>query len=156
MTKLMAKTVIKNKFYIVERDGEKVATIQVFPEGVSFVREGIREKFLNIKFLETKHNIVFEKTTAKQPKSKITEEVYGFPISGKAFHKRWEITRNLPVYTKTLKSKSFYCAGYYLIKCNKHWSVVSCPKLISLNRYQFKGPFKSKLLANAGLGTAND
>lgn len=155
MTKLLAKTVVKNKFYIVERDGEKVATIQIFPEGASFVQGTIREKFLNLKHLEAKHNIIFEKAKAKVKVIKAPEDVYGFPTVGKAFHKRWEITRNLPVYAKTSKSKSFYCAGHYLVKFHRHWAVATCPKLITLNRYKFQGPFKSKELANAGLANAN-
>jgi len=154
--KLLAKTVVKNKFYIVERDGEKVATIQVFPEGATFVQGVSREKFVNIKHLGAKHNIIFEKTKTKARATKASEEVYGFPIVGRAYDKRWEIVRNLPVYAKTKKSKSLYCAGHYLIKFHRHWAVSTCPKLITLNRYKFQGPFKSKEQANAGLSTAHE
>ena len=41
-------------------------------------------------------------------------------------------------------SKSLYCAGYYIIKFRKGWVKSFCPKLITLERYQYQGPFKTE------------
>jgi hypothetical protein len=160
MPTLLAKTVVKNKFYIVERNGEQVATIQISPAGAAFVQGTNRERFASIKHLEKKHNVVFEKRKVKDKTNittsrKNTDEVYGYEITGRAYNQRWEITRKLPIYTKSAKSKSFYCAGYYLLKMNKYWTIVYCPKMITLNRYEFKGPYKTSDLANCGLEEVN-
>lgn len=144
--KLLAKPVIKNKFWIVEDCGKKVGTIQVHPEGVSFVKEGSREKFPSVKILSAKYNIKFEKSPYEK-KTKPAFEVYGYPSDSKAFHTLWDVLRNLPIFTKSNKSKSYYCAGYYLIQIENHWDLNFCPKLITVNRYKFLGPFVSKELA---------
>ena len=49
------------------------------------------------------------------------------------------------IYSKTPKSKSLFCAGYYIICFEKGWRKAYCPKLITLQRYPFKGPIKTKL-----------
>ncbi|MCX7593180.1 MAG: hypothetical protein N2235_05370 [Fischerella sp.] len=143
MSNLIAKPVVKNKFWIVERDnGSKVATIQVATDGVVFVNEQRREKFPSVKSLGTKYNIKFDKAF-KTPK-KVSNEIYGYPTDGPVSNPLYDIKRKLPIYTKTKKSKSYFCAGYYLIKMNENWVEAFCPKLITLNRHPFKGPFLNK------------
>ena len=55
------------------------------------------------------------------------------------------LQKQLPVYTKTPKSKSQFCAGYYIICFEKGWRKAYCPKMITLSRYDYKGPMKTKL-----------
>ena len=58
----IAKPVVKNKYWIVEEDGNKVATIQAVEEGgFSFVQDNTREKFASIKMISKKYNIEFVK-----------------------------------------------------------------------------------------------
>jgi hypothetical protein len=56
----------------------------------------------------------------------------------------WDVQRKLPIYSKTPKSKSLFCAGYYLIELNGSWEENFCPKNITVARYQYIGPFKTK------------
>ena len=70
--------------------------------------------------------------------------VYGFPVSGKHFNELYDVGRRLPIYTKQERSKSFYCAGYYLVKLGTSWAKYYCPKLITLQRYEFLGPYHSE------------
>ena len=62
MIDTIAKPVVKGKFWIVERDGEKCATIQAIDEdgGFAFVHDEKREIFPTIKLLSKKHNIEFK------------------------------------------------------------------------------------------------
>lgn len=142
MSNLIAKPVVKNKFWIVERDnGKKVATIQAAADGVVFVNNDRREKFPTVKSLGAKYNIKFDRI----PKSATpNKEIYGFTVSGSMFNPMYDVKRKLPIYTKTAKSKSYYCAGYYLIQIGHEWVEAYCPKLITLNRYKYVGPFTSK------------
>ena len=66
----------------------------------------------------------------------------------------YDVRRRLPLFTKSNASKSLYCAGYYIIKFNKGWVKSFCPKVITLERNEYKGPFKTEfemkqVLANA-------
>jgi hypothetical protein len=91
-------------------------------------------------------------------KVKVTQslpnECHGYPTSSKPYNAMYDVQRKLPLFTKSNASKSLYCAGYYVIKFDKGWVKSFCPKAITIERYPFKGPFKSELemkqvLANA-------
>ena len=83
MTELRATPVVKNKFWIVERDGEKVATIQALDEGegVVWVTGTERQKYPTIKMLKDKYKIEFVKYSRARPKAEY--EIYGYATSGK-------------------------------------------------------------------------
>jgi hypothetical protein len=49
------------------------------------------------------------------------------------------------LFTKSNASKSVYCAGYYAIKFDKGWVKSFCPKLITIQRYENRGPFRTEL-----------
>ena len=141
---LTATPVIKNKFWIVEKDGKQVATIQTSPAGVAYVHNEKREQFVSINLLKAKHNISFIKGPAKKKKPEISHEVSSYPCDHLPHNALFNVSKKLPVYTKTAKSKSFYCAGHYLSRFNTNFVQAYCPKLITLSRYEFHGPFHSK------------
>lgn len=147
MTELIARPVLKNKYWIVENKGAKVGTIQAVDEGgFVYVHNQTRERFTTIKLLSKAHNVMFDNAASKKEKIVVeSHDVYGFPVSNKPWNVLWDVKHQFPVYTKTSKSKSFYCAGYYIIKFNNGWVKSYCPKFITLNRYEFQGPFKSKV-----------
>ena len=143
MSELIAKPVVKNKFWVVEDQGQRVATIQAVEDGsIVYVHADHREKYPSIKILSKQHNIKFTAAN-KIPKDK-DNQVYGYPIVGRSFNVVYDIKKRLPIYTKTEKSKSQYCAGYYLLLLNNIWTKTFCPKSISVNRYQYLGPFKTE------------
>lgn len=143
MIDTIAKPIVKNKFWIVEREGKKCATIQAIDEdgGFAYVHDNQREIFPSIKLLSKKYNIAFSK--ADKPANTDTNNIYGFPTTSKPHNALFDVQRYLPIYTKSIKSKSFFGAGYYAIKTGDSWSKQLCPKLITLNRYEYCGPFSS-------------
>jgi hypothetical protein len=52
---------------------------------------------------------------------------------------------SLPLYTKSPKSDVYHCAGYYCISYPKGWLQSFCPKLATLDKYEYVGPFKTKM-----------
>ena len=151
---LLAKQVVKNKCWIVEQDGAKVASMLTTPGGVTLLHKGRREQFNSLKLLSDRYNIVVDKTKP----SKIPQEshsVYDYPCEHKPNNVLWDVKHRLPIFTKGSKSKSFFCAGYYIVKFNNGWVKSYCPKLITLNRYPYQGPFKSQEEMQENLRTAN-
>jgi len=145
MHELIARPVIKNKYWIVESDGNKVGTIQAVEKGgFVYVHEQSRVQYASIKLLSKAHNVVFDSVVKKEKLISESHEVYGHPVSNKPWNLLWDVKHQFPIYTKTSKSKSYYCAGYYIIKFNNGWVKSYCPKFITLNRYDFQGPFKTK------------
>ena len=139
---LLAKSIIKNKCWIVEQDGTKVGTIMANPNGVVYQVNHRREQFPSLKLLSDRYNIIVEKSPAKKAKTP-AHEIYGFPCKNNPYNVLWDVKHKLPIFTKSAKSKSFFCAGYYIIKFNNDWVKAFCPKLITLNRYPYAGPYDS-------------
>lgn len=155
MTELRAKPVVKDKFWIVEEGDRKVATIQAIDEGgFVYVHDDQREKFPTVNILKKQLNITFDRAI-KKAKEKTSHEVYGHPCSAKPYNQLWDVSKKIPIYTKTEKSKSYFCAGYYLIKFSNNWVKAYCPKLITLQRYEFQGPFANADTQHSQLRTAN-
>ena len=82
------------------------------------------------------------KVTSAEPE---VYEVHGFPSMCKPYNSMYDVKRKLPLFTKSNASKSLYCAGYYTIKFEKGWVRSFCPKLITIERYESKGPFKTEM-----------
>jgi hypothetical protein len=155
MTELVAKTVVKNKIWIVESNHAKVGNIMMVDEGgVVYVHDDQREMFPSIKILSQKYNITF--LPAEKKKVTVEHDVYGFPTSTKPHNQILDIQRYLPIYTKNAKSKSYFCAGHYIVKYNAVWVREFCPKLITLNRYEYQGPFRTQERAVAAMKEANE
>ena len=70
--------------------------------------------------------------------------IYDYPCSSKPFDPVYNLKSKLPIFTKSGKSKSQFCAGYYIIKFRKGWVKSFCPKLITLERYPYQGPYKTE------------
>lgn len=141
---LLAKPVVKNKCWVVEDHGRQIATILTTPNGVTLVHDGGRERFASFKLLSDRYNIVLDKTKTVKKQPMETHDVYGYPCDYQANNILWDVQHRLPIFTKGTKSKSFFCAGYYIVQFNNGWVKSYCPKLITLNRYPFKGPYKTK------------
>ena len=145
-----AKTLVKDKFWIIEENGEKLGTLQkqenngwIFlskknNKEIFHTQENLRERFgIDITSIES--------TPTTDQTENVDLVVHGYPVSQKPYNPMFDVQKQLPIYSKTPKSKSLFCAGYYIICFEKGWRKAYCPKLITLQRYPFKGPMKTKL-----------
>lgn len=146
MTIIHAKPVIDNKFWIVEEDGEKIATLRKNEDN-----RFVLSNETGIKIFETKESLTrefgkefFVAKIVKEADNAEPNEVHGYATSTTPHNAMFDIKRKLPLFTKSEDSKSLYCAGYYTIKFEKGWVKSFCPKLITLQRYPYKGPFKTE------------
>ena len=146
MTEIHAKPIIDDKFWIVEIDGIKCATLRKNEDNrfVMSNEEGM-EIFKNKKsILERFGNNFFISKTLENKEQELLE-VHGLPTSTVPHNSMFDVKKKLPLFTKSKESKSLYCAGHYLIRFDKGWVKSFCPKLITLQRYDFKGPYKTEL-----------
>lgn len=146
MTDLHAKPIIDNKFWIVEKDGEKFATLRKDEENRFVLSNETGIKIYNNKSDLTKQfgNNFFIVKIVKEADNSAPCEVHGYPSSTDPHNSMFDIKKRLPLFTKSGDSKSLYCAGFYVIRFDKGWVKSFCPKLITLQRYEFKGPFKTE------------
>jgi hypothetical protein len=147
MIELHAKPIINDKFWIVEQNGSKVATLRK-DEDNRFVMSNET----GIKIYNTKESLTrqfgkdfFVVSIIKEADDAPPNEVHGFTTSTKPHNAMFDVQRKLPLFTKSSDSKSLYCAGYYVIKFDKGWVKSHCPKLITLQRYDYRGPFVTEI-----------
>lgn len=152
---LKAKPVLKDRFWIVEDEGQKIGTMSFNDDRYMFSSSEETCFFDNKRQISKKftHFIWGEEDT----KLTSTENflVQGYPTSVKPYNEMYDIKRKLPLFTKSEKSKSLYCAGYYVIQFEKGWVKSFCPKLITVERYQTHGPFKTELEMRQELSRVN-
>lgn len=148
-----AKTLVKDKFWIVENNGQKLGTLQkeetngwIFlskyqEKQIFHTKDSLYEKFGDKIFA----NDITINNNKESKADESTWEVHGFPVNQKPYNPVFDVQKKLPIYTKAKKSKSQFCAGYYIIDFPKGWRKAYCPKLITLQRYKYKGPIKTKI-----------
>lgn len=147
MTDIHAKPIIQDKFWIVEKNGAKFATLRKSEDN-----HFVLSNELGIKVYDTKESLTkefgkefFIAKIVKEADNAEPNEVHGYATSASPHNPLFDIKRKLPLFTKSGDSKSLYCAGYYVIKFDKGWVKSFCPKLITLQRYEYQGPFKTEL-----------
>jgi hypothetical protein len=147
MPELHAKPIVDGKFWIVEQDGNKVGVLKITEQ-----KKYVLSSKENITTFDTKKKIVeqfgsnfFVKNKFEREETVEDKTVYGYPSSTTPFNPLYDVKRHLPLFTKSSKSKSIYCAGYYIIKFEKGWVKSFCPKLITIERYPYEGPFRTEL-----------
>jgi hypothetical protein len=145
----VAKVLVPNKIWIVEDGGSKLGTLNKEKKGFSFYRKGHKVDIANKEEIKTKFGEDVTKEVEKIIKisERTTDNacnVYDYPCGSKPHNPVYNIKKKLPIYAKSNKSKSLYCAGFYIIQFRKGWVKSFCPKLITLERYPYQGPFRTE------------
>jgi hypothetical protein len=155
-SKLSAKEILKDKFWIVEKEGEKVGTLSVNDEQQYMLSNDNGTRFFkNIKQLTKNLDAEITWTTVDTPISAKDHSVHNYPTSCTPYNPMFNVQQKLALFTKSEKSKSLYCAGYFIIKFDKGWVKSFCPKLITVERYETKGPFKTEIEMRQELSRVN-
>jgi hypothetical protein len=141
-----AKILIPEKEWLIKDNTKKIGSISKSKKGYNFLKNGYRIPFKTLSEAKEKLGIEFFEESIKKTKSINSDSyvIYDFPCSNKPFEPVYNVKQKLPLFSKSLKSKSKYCAGYYVIKFKKGWVKSFCPKLITLERYPYYGPFKTE------------
>ncbi len=141
-TKLVAKTVVKDKFWVITDGNEKVGNVVAGPEGVDLKINGSVEHFKNTATL--KKLVPIEFTTDKVNKTTVNNPFEIYPTPKKIYNSMLDVKRKLHLFTKTNDSKCYHAAGWFNFTENEELGVQFCPKYIFVQRYNYQGPFKTK------------
>ena len=151
-----AKEILKNKFWIVESNDKKLGTLSLSEDKKYMLSDASGTRFFsNINQLNKNLGAEITWTSEQKAKTQETKEVYNYPTSCIPHNPIFDVQRNLALFTKSSKSKSLYCAGYFIIHFEKGWVKSFCPKLITVERYETQGPFKTEIEMRQELSSAN-
>jgi hypothetical protein len=146
---IVAKAVVPGQYWILREDDRKVGNIEADPQGF---RVRINDEVKTFKTINTirKHvQVEFEPQTNSKKSASTKNSVYGYETTGRPYNSVYDVKHQVPLWTRDARSKSWYAAGWYLIKQGRNWVVENCPKLIMLERYEYQGPFHSEKEAEA-------
>ena len=138
---LVAKPVIDKQFWILQENNRKVGNVEACAGGYQVKINNQVAQFKTIRMAAQRANIEFEPAVKIAKPKAAMDQVHGYPISGRVHNPMWDVTQQLPVYTKTAKSKSWFAAGWYRVRRGRTWTTMLAPKLIVLQRYAYAGPF---------------
>jgi hypothetical protein len=139
-----AKVLVPNKEWLVTDNHQKIGGLTKNKKGYIFHKNGKELGFKNLNEVKAQLGIeLFEESFKKTTTQTSEYSVHDFPCRTQPYNPVYNVKDRLPLYTKNLKSKSRYCAGYYVIKFQKGWLKSFCPKLITLERNLYQGPFKT-------------
>jgi len=142
---LKIKTATPGRSWLVFDQDTKIAAVHKTDEGFIVAQQGsiVRatsptavRKQLGINHWEPEDNIEESQSTIDLDGYNTDCGLYYDPVI--------EVKRRLPLYTKIPGSKCFFAAGWYRITYGKKAKVEFCPKLLTLNRNNFFGPFYTK------------
>ena len=157
MTELHAKPIIPNKYWVVEQNGLRYATLRKNEDN-----RFVLSNETGVEIFETKESLIrqygkgfFIAKILKEADGSPVNEVHGYATSTEPHNAVFDIKNKLPLFTKSEDSKSLYCAGYYVIRFDKGWVKSFCPKLITLQRYEYQGPFKTENEMKQALSNAS-
>jgi hypothetical protein len=154
---ITAKVLIPNKSWLVNDGRNKIATLNRENSGYRLVSSGQTFQVDTLNEIKERFGIVIPDETIQQETQTFSpeNEIYGYPTKGIPTNPLWDVKKKLPIFTKTSRSKCFFCAGYYAVKFSKIWIRSFCPKLITVSRYPYIGPFKTEEEAKNMINSLN-
>jgi hypothetical protein len=154
-----AKVLIPNKEWLVRDEKSKIGSISKSKKGYIFLKNGQQVKFKDLNEINTQFGIAIFEESIKKIKAEKNENqgflIYDYPCKSEPFDPVYDVKKKLPLFAKSPKSKSRYCAGYYVIQFKKVWLKSYCPKLITLERNPYQGPFRTPQEMKAVLNRLN-
>lgn len=149
---IKAKPVLNDKFWIIEDNGIRIGTLVKEEDSFVLNQQGKISLYDNRNQLVKQFGNDFLIAKITPPERKEDDLfVHGYPTKVVPHNQMFDINKKLPLFTKSENSKSVYCAGYYLIRFSVTWLKSFCPKLVTLEENEYKGPFKTELEMKAML-----
>jgi len=139
---LVAKPIVKGEYWVVTDGDKKVGNVIADGNGFEVKLNGRRAHFKSTGDVKRKTQIEFQ--TLKTDKTKVQLPFATYPTTSKVYNSVFDVKRKIHLYTKTLKSKCYFAAGYYVMNQTGDNEVVFCPKYIFVQRYPYLGPFKTE------------
>ena len=136
---------IPEKEGLIKDHEEKIGTVAKIKKNYVFLHKGQQITLGGLDEVKSQLGVsLFEGPITNNPTQNQGYTIYDYPCRSKPYSPVYSVKKRLPLFAKSSKSKSQYCAGYYIILRGKGWATSFCPKLITLERYKYHGPFKTE------------
>ena len=132
-----------------DTDDNKIGLLTKLRDEYILMAKGEKKKFLDRKevnkyFSENIFDNVLE--FEQEINDKKDYFINGYPIDFETPHEVIIKGIKLPLFSKKETSNVYYSAGFYCLNFPKNWMPAFCPKLSTLETYEYAGPFKDEYL----------
>lgn len=148
---ILAKSVIKDKFWILEENAKRVGMMNFKDNSYSI---NLRRKDYTVKDAKELKTLGIEFVIRDYTHGGHLE-VMGYPTDQEEVFNVKEID-GYPTFTKKATSKSVHVAGWYGLKFKNGWICSLCPRLSTIKTNVNVGPFKTKMDLKVILGQKKD
>lgn len=154
---IKAKTILKNKYWIIEDGDIRLGTLTFNDEKYMFTNKSETCFFEDENALKKRFGISlsWKDTDTASNEKKDSYNINGYPTGVKPYNCVYDLKKKISLFSKSNKSKSLYCAGYFILKFPKGWTKAFCPKLTTVDQYEHRGPFKTVIEMKQALSFAN-
>jgi hypothetical protein len=137
-----------------DTDDIRIGLLTEIRDNYVLMAKGEKKQFLNRKevnkyFKEDVFENVIDVTTETLAKKDYF--INGYPVDFDGPNEVIIKGNKLPLFSKKTTSEVYYSAGYYCLHFPKNWMPAFCPKLSTLETYEFAGPFKTELEMRSNL-----
>jgi hypothetical protein len=137
---ILAKSIIKDKFWILEEDAKRVGMMNFKDDNYTINLK--RKDFVAHTATDLKNlGIEFVVRDLTQGGN---IEVMGYPTDQEEVFNIKEMD-GYPTFTKKSQSKSAHVAGWYGLKFKNGWVCSLCPRFTTIKTNVFVGPYKTKM-----------
>lgn len=148
MSVIEAKPVVDKKFWILQEEGNKVGNIEAEGSKFRVLFDNRYSYYKNIASIKADFpNIKFESGEILKATKPNKTQVYDFDVGCRAYNPVFDVKHQLPIFTKTSKSRSWHAAGWFAIRQHARFQVEHNPKTIMIERYEYHGPFQTEVEA---------
>lgn len=137
-----------------DTDETRIGLLTEIREQYILMAQGVKKSFLNRKEVNKyfEENI-FDNVMESVPDPEVDKNYFinGYPVDFDSPNEVMLIGNKLPLFSKKATSDVYYSAGYYCLNFPKNWMPAYCPKLSTLETYEYAGPFKSEMEMRSNL-----
>lgn len=137
-----------------DTDDTRIGLLTEIRDNYVLMAQGEKTQFLNRKEVNKffKED-VFENVVQTEAVEDVKKDYFinGYPVDFDSPNEVILKGNKLPLFSKKATSEVYYSAGYYCLHFPKNWMPAFCPKLSTLETYEYAGPFKSELEMRSNL-----
>jgi len=137
-----------------DTDETRIGLLTEIRDKYILMAQGVKKSFLSRKEVNKYfEEDVFENVVEPVTESTVQKDYYinGYPVDFDSPNEVIIKGNKLPLFSKKATSDVYYSAGYYCLHFPKNWMPAYCPKLSTLETYEFAGPYKSEMEMKSNL-----
>lgn len=149
------KSITETSWLVIsDTDDIKIGLLTKLRDEYILMAKGEKKKFLDRKEVNKYFSEdVFDNLAESPTDTEVKKDYFinGYPIDFETPHEVILKGNKLPLFSKKATSDVYYSAGFYCLEFPRNTMPAFCPKLSTLNTYEYAGPFKTEFEMKAEL-----